>query len=191
MKKAVTGFGPFISASGLADEHLAKTGSPEKAIDSLVRSEVLKVGASGFLMGLPGFLAMPFTIPANIGADYLLGARVVAAIAQLRGWNLSDPRVQSCIVLCLLGHHGKEALKNASKAATLRAAENMISAAAVKAALEIEGKVGAKMMTKTAQTGATRLTKAIPFVGGFLSAGIDASYLLVTARAAKKLFPAK
>jgi hypothetical protein len=189
--RAVEGFGPFSSAEMLADEHLQKHDSPEEAIEGLIRSEVAKAAASGFVMGLPGFLAMPFTIPANIGSDYLLAARVVAAIAKLRGWNLNSPKVQTSIVLCLVGHQGKEIVKSVSKTAGVKAAQTIIGATAAKTALHLEHKVGSKLLARVVENGAAGLAKAIPFAGGLLGAGLDASYLIITARTAKELFPRK
>jgi hypothetical protein len=190
VRKAIAGFGPFSSAEELAKQHLQTHKNPEKAIDSLIRAEVLKVGTAGFLVGLPGFLAMPFTLPAGMGADYFLAARVVAAIAKLRGWDLHNPKVQMAVLLCVLGHHGKETLKNISKAAGIKAAQGIIGTAGIRTAMHLEHKVGSKLMARMVKGGASKIAKAVPLAGGILGAGIDASYLMLTAKAAREFFPA-
>lgn len=189
--QAIAGIGPFHSAHALADEFSLKYKNPEDAINALVRSEMLKAGASGFVMGLPGIFALPFTLPANLGADYLLGARVAAAIAKLRGWNLNDETVQTFIVLCLLGHHGKQVVKSVSEAAAIKAAQSILSNISGKLIAQVEQQIGSKLVLRIFEHGAAGVLRAAPIAGGVMGASIDASFLLVTSRAAKKVFTSK
>jgi hypothetical protein len=191
VEQAIAGIGPFHSAHALADEFALKHKSPEEAISALVRSEMIKAGASGFIMGLPGIFALPLTIPANLGADYLLGARVAAAIAKLRGWDLNNETVQTFIILCLLGHHGKQVVKSVSEAAAVKAAQNVLSIVSGKVLLQVERQIGSKLVSRLFEHGAAGVLRAAPIAGGIIGATIDASFLLITSRAAKKVFTPK
>jgi hypothetical protein len=191
VQQAITGIGPFDSAHDLADEFKRKYNQPEDAIEALIRSEMVKAGTSGFLMGLPGLLALPLTIPANMGADYLLGARMVAAIAKLRGWDLQDDKVQTFVVLCLLGHHGKQVVKSVSEVVAVKAAQSMVSNLSGKILAQVERKVGSKIVSQVFEHGASSILRALPLAGGVIGASIDASYLFITSKAAKKVFTPK
>lgn len=159
--QAIAGIGPFESASELADEHRRKFSDPELAIDDLIQSELLKIGTSGFLMRLPGMFALPLTLPANLGADYLLSARVAAAIASLRGWNLEDPSVRTFVVVCLIGSKGKDVIKEAAVVSGSQVVRSLVGRFA---------------------------RRAVPVVGGAIGSGLDCSYLYFVAKAAREYF---
>jgi hypothetical protein len=168
VRQAIAGFGPLASAEALAADYASRFDDRERAIDALVRHEMLKAAGSGFLMGLPGLLAMPITLPANMGADYLLSARLVAVIAKLRGWQLDNDRVQSFIVVCLVGNQGKEVVKSVARVASMKTAQGVLE------------RLSARLVTQA--------SRAVPVVGGVVGGSLDAGFLLLCARAARQVF---
>ena len=107
-RRGVGGAGPFDSARAVAEDHLAACeGDVEAAVRKLVGTHVrLAAGVTGL---------------------YLLGTRMVAAIAHVRGHDLSSPVTRTAVLLCLLGPDGPELaertgldLENASLLAGLR-----------------------------------------------------------------------
>lgn len=159
--RAIDGMGPFASAEAVAEVYRRQFPDPEQAIDALIEHELVKIGTSGFLMGLPGAMALPVTIPVSLGADYLLSARVAAAIAVLRGWDVRDPSVRTFVVLSLIGSKGKDAVKGAVAAGGARVARN------------VAGRASAR---------------AVPIVGGVIGSSLDCTYLFFVARASKEFF---
>lgn len=188
VRHAIDGFGPFVSAEQLATEYAEKHQDVEKAIAAMVQAEIVKVGVSGFLMGLPGLVAMPVSIPANLGADYLLAARLVAAIASLRGWDLNNDKVRSFIVLCLIGNQGKEIIKNASVVAGAKVAKNVVAMVSRKGLGAAERTVTTALLRVVGARGARVLGRGIPFLGSAVGASLDCSFIYVCARAAKETF---
>lgn len=108
----IDGFGPFKSAETSAEE-ACKGRTNAQAIKALKRNHCLMAGSQGFVTNIGGFLTMPVTLPANIGAAYLIQTHLAASIARVHGHDLDDEEVQSAILLCLLGNAGAEVVKQA------------------------------------------------------------------------------
>ncbi len=83
LDKGIDGVGPFCSATELAREYIEDSSyaSSESRIDSLINWETSKNFTSGFVTGLGGLITLPITIPAAIGASWVIQARIAAAIA--------------------------------------------------------------------------------------------------------------
>jgi len=116
----IKGFGPFNATKKLSNDYLDKYNDVELAIDEMISNEIIKIGASGFLMGIPGFTSLPLTIPVNVYSDYFIAARLITAIAYLRGWDIEDYEVKKTILLCLIGNKGKNFLKKSLILTTIK-----------------------------------------------------------------------
>ncbi len=110
LRLGVEGFGPFNSASESAQEAL-KGRTTDQAIKVLIRNHCLIAGSQGFVTNIGGFITMPVTLPANIGAAYLIQIHLAAAIAHVHGHDLDGEEVRTAILLCLLGNAGTEVVK--------------------------------------------------------------------------------
>ncbi len=64
------------------------------------------MGASGFVTGLGGFATMAVAVPADVVGLYTISARLVGAIACLRGHDVYSDEVRSLILVSLLGASG-------------------------------------------------------------------------------------
>ena len=120
----IDGVGPLSSASDLAQEYLidASYESNDERVDSLIRWEAAKNFTSGFLTGLGGIITLPVSIPAAIGASWIIQARMCAAIAATYGHNAKDDRVRTMVLLVLVGDAAKEAIREAGIKVGQRAA---------------------------------------------------------------------
>jgi uncharacterized protein (DUF697 family) len=102
--RAIHGIGPLPPAAAAAAKQLAEQdGDVEKAIHELIENHTSMAAAQGFVANLGGIATAAATIPLNITGLALLQCRMVAAIAHLRGYSLSDPRVRNAILLTILG----------------------------------------------------------------------------------------
>lgn len=63
----------------------------EQAISRIIKESVAAAGTAGFITGLGGFVTMVVALPANIAGAMIINARMVGAIAYLRGYELTDP----------------------------------------------------------------------------------------------------
>ena len=68
-------------------------GDVDKAVASVVKTHVGLAAGEGFVTNLGGLTTAPATIPANIAGLALLQCRMVATIAQLRGYDSSEDAV--------------------------------------------------------------------------------------------------
>ena len=102
--RAIHGIGPLPSAASAAWKQLEEQhGVVDEAVHEVIENHVALSAAQGFAANLGGIATAAVTIPANIAGLGLLQVRMVAAIAHLRGYDLSDGRVRNAILLCTLG----------------------------------------------------------------------------------------
>lgn len=119
----IDGRGAFDSAQQVADAALASAGSREGAISAVTRSHVALAGAGGFLTGLGGFVTLPVALPINVLEFYILATRSVAAVAALRGYDLSRPEIRTAVLLTLAGADNEDILKKAGVVSSGRLAQ--------------------------------------------------------------------
>ena len=62
--KALSGIAGMKGAEALAAEYMATGDDLEKQVDMLIRNQVIKCGASGFLTSLGGAITLPVALPA-------------------------------------------------------------------------------------------------------------------------------
>jgi hypothetical protein len=72
-------------------------------VQRIIRESVAAAGANGLVTGVGGFATMPVTIPANVAGSLIINARMVGAIAHLRGFDLSGPHTQAMSMLTVAG----------------------------------------------------------------------------------------
>lgn len=59
----------------LAEEYMKQGRDRNGAIDNLIGWQCAKTGLTGFASGLPGILALPFTVPADLGSGLIIRSR--------------------------------------------------------------------------------------------------------------------
>jgi hypothetical protein len=159
-------------------------------IDSLIRWESSKTFTTGFATGVGGVLVLPVTIPAAIGSAWVLQARMVGAIAHIRGYDLDDDRVRTLAVAAIAGDATvKEAVKRIGTDFGTRASKQAVSRISGRALIEINKKVGFRLLTKAGTTGVINISKAIPLVGGVVGGTVDGAATGVVGKVAKRTFP--
>ena len=172
-KKVLEGI-PLVSepVEELADSYLKKYSS-EKAIEELVSWQIRKCATSSFLTGLGGFITLPVTIPANISSVLYVQMRMIAAIAYIRGYNLTDDEVKTLIDCILAGLSIENLLKSAGIQFTKKASLSLIQKIPGKVLTAINQKIGFRFITKAGEKGVVNLTKIVPVFGGIIGGGID------------------
>jgi hypothetical protein len=190
LDRGISGVGPFASAQQIAEEHRAVTRDAEQAIERLIRTHVRLAATAGFATSLGGFVALPIAVPAGVGGLYLIATRMCAAIAHLRGYDVQSEEVRGVITVCLLGSAGMEVLKNAGVQIGTKSATAALKRLPGKVLIEINKKVGYRLVTKFGQRGVVNLGKLIPAVGGVVGATVDGFGCRSIAGYAKSVFPA-
>lgn len=175
LHRAIHGIGPLPPAAKAADVQLREQkGNVDRAVHEVIENHVRYAGAQGFLTNLGGLATMAFMVPTNITGLALVECRMIAGIAHLRGYDLTDPRVKNAILVCLLGEDSVRSLVAAKKVpappmalATAPAHDPWLDqVVCAEVAADLVAKVAGKRLAGTAG-------RRIPFLGGFIGAGAD------------------
>ncbi|MER6589093.1 EcsC family protein [Micromonospora chalcea] len=163
----------------------------ERVIDRLIMESVATASTNGFVTGLGGFMTMPLTLPANIAGSLVINARLVGSIAYLRGYDISDPHVQTFITLTTAGGTLASTLHGVGVKVGTKVTAQMIKAIPIAVIRKVNERVGFMLLAKYGtQRSAITLAKGIPLAGGLVGAGVDAALTTLVGRAAKANFPA-
>ncbi len=186
---AVNGFGPIPSAEEAARHYRDTNSSIEDAINSLIGWRTTYGASVGFVTGLGGLPALPFGIAGSLASSYALGASTAATIACLRGYNPHSNEVKTLILLCLIGEAGEEILRQAGIQVGKVVLKKVIQGIPGKVFIEINKKVGFRLMTKAGEKGIVNLMKFVPIAGGIVGAAFDGIFVNLCGGMAKKFFP--
>lgn len=187
-EQAITGLPGTPDAMELANSYLEKHSTVEKSVDSLIRMQNTKAGASGFATGLGGIILMPVTIPANIASVMFVQMRMVAAIACMGGFDLKDDQVKTLVYVSLVGKGATDILKNTGIQVGKKVAVASIKKLPNAIIVKINQRVGFRLLTKFGEKGVINLVKVVPVLGGVVGGAVDASTTMVIGKTAKKIF---
>jgi uncharacterized protein (DUF697 family) len=176
------------SAEELANTYREMWGDPEKAIEDLIRWQILLAGTVGFASNVGGLITMPFTLPADIMGVLWLQLRMIAAIAHLRGYNIKDEHVKTVAFICLTGSSTVTILKDVGLNLGTKLSARAIAQISSVTLTKINQAVGFRLITKTGTTGVINITKWVPFVGGVVGGSLDATVTGAVSLAAKSIF---
>lgn len=95
----IDGRGPFGGAAKVAKKAITKHPHRERAIKAVIGQHVRGGAVGGFATSVGGFVTMPVAIPANVFEFYVQATRMVAAVAELRGYDTTAPEVRTAVLL--------------------------------------------------------------------------------------------
>ena len=187
---AIDGVPPLSSASNLAQEYLIDRSYTDNddRVASLINWETSKNFTTGFVTGLGGLLTLPVAVPAALGASWIIQARMAGAIAIIDGHDLKEDRVRTLVLLSIVGDSVKEVLKQAGVKIGNKLTEKVIMQIPGKVLIEINKKIGFRLLTKAGEKGVINLIKAVPLVGGLVTGGFDAAACRTVGKVAHNLF---
>jgi hypothetical protein len=175
LDRAVHGAGPLPGARAAADKQRdAADGNVRRAIRAIIDTHVRYAGAQGLVTGLGGVVTAAVAIPANVTGLAVIQARMVAAIAHLRGYDLDDPRVRNAVLVCMLGEESVDRLVRERK---LPAPPMALATAPVhdpELDKIISAEVASDLITRvTGRQLAVSVARRAPVVGGAVGLGAD------------------
>lgn len=194
------GVGPISGSAVYAEDRLqrarkdgrAEAEAAEVAIRSVIRECVAAAGVNGFVTGLGGLVALPVALPANAAGNLIVNARMVGAIAYLRGYSLNDPHTQTLVTLIVAGSSLQMAASSAGVEIGKQTAKQVIKSIPIAVLRKINARAGFFLVAKYGGKRALlTLGKAIPIVGGLVGGGVDATLTRAIASLAKKQLPAE
>lgn len=190
LEQGLAGAGPLSGADDLANEYLidGSHANDDRRVDALIKWETTKNFTSGFITGLGGVVTFPVSIPAALGASWLIQARMAGAIARIYGHDLQSDRVRTKILLSLAGDVAKEAMKDLGLKLEGKLTQHAVDQVPGRALVEINKRLGARLLAKVGQRVVLRFPRAVPVVGGVVGGTLDAVVCRMVGRTAKSLF---
>lgn len=169
--RTINGIPGLGTPDEVANRFARETGSRSRAGDRLINYYTGLGSVTGFVFGLPGYLLMPVTVPANVVGVAVLQLHMSAAMAILGGRDLNDKATRDACVDCLLKERDSQRRKSPE--------EEVATRTGVKLAER-----GVRFLTETATRYAVRAarkpvlrrvgSRRLPLVGGMLGASSDA-----------------
>lgn len=185
---SLNGLPGFDSSEELAESYLRTSNSTHEASDRLVKWQIAKCGASGFISGLGGIITLPVAVPANIGSVIYVQMRMIAAIAYIGGYDIYDDSVKSLVYICLCGKGASDIVKEAGIQIGKKISGSLIKKIPGNVIVKINQKVGFRLLTKFGEKGIINLGKMIPLAGGIIGAGFDIGSTKIVAKVARETF---
>lgn len=71
----------------MANDYLKKYKTKEEACKAMIRNQIAKCAASGFITGFGGFITMLVTLPANITSVIYVQMRMIACTSYMAGFD--------------------------------------------------------------------------------------------------------
>lgn len=173
--RAMDGVGPLPGAIKSAEKQLDQWhGDVDEAINALISSHVKLAAGQGFLTNLGGLVSAAVLIPANVSGLAVVQCHLVAAIAHLRGYDLSDQRVRDAVAACMVGPDGIKRLqrKGVLNGSPRQIAHTMQVAPGMSKAISTA--VTAELMARAAGKRTVGIVgRRVPVLGGAVGAAGD------------------
>jgi len=164
----------FKNANTIAEEYLLLCKGDKLAAAKKFISNREKLSfSSGFITGLGGLITLPVAIPTSIAALLYVQIQIAAVIAAIAGRNLKSDEVKTMVYLCLAGLSTKEVLKDVGISVGQRVTVNVIKNLSGQTLININKKVGFRLLTKFGEKGILNFGKAVPVIGGLIFGVID------------------
>ena len=187
-KQALSSHGPIDGAIELAESYQGRHSSPRRDANALIRWQTAKAAGLGFITGVPGLPAMPVTLPANLTSVLFIQIRMIAAIAYLGGYDLNDDRVKTLCFACLCGNGARTILREAGIEVSQKMAVSALRRLPGRTFIEINKRVGFRLLTKFGAKGVINAGRAIPVLGGLVGGGVDAAWTKTIGNRARDIF---
>jgi uncharacterized protein (DUF697 family) len=182
-ERAIDGVPGLEGAPDLAASYQRQCATDEDAIDALIRWQVAKAAAAGFLTNLGGLATLPIALPANVLSALYIQIRMVAAIAALRGHDLKSDQVRTVVLACLCGTTLIDVVKEAGIGVGAGLAQQAVASLSTEALRRL-ARIGA--LRRAGST--THVVRLTPLIGGVVAGALDGALTRAYANAAKKLF---
>ncbi|MFW5471069.1 EcsC family protein [Knoellia sp. CPCC 206435] len=191
LDSGIDGKGPFDPAASVAASALKKNGgNVEAAVDDVVKSHLKLAAAGGFVTSLGGFITLPVALPANVLGFYLLATRMTAAVAHLRGHDLTQPQIRTAVLLTLVGADADDLLAKAGMVSPTGRLTNLAAQRLPGPALMVLNKaVGFRLLSTAGRKTFSRFGRNVPIVGGIVGAGLDGWLIKRISENARREFP--
>lgn len=174
--------------SEFAENYLQKHSTVEKATKSMINHQIAKCTTSGFITGFGGVLTIPVTVPANVASVLYVQMRMIACTAYMAGYDLNCDQVQTFVYACLAGVSVNEFVKKFGIKLGTTIARQGVKKIPGKVLIQINQKVGFRLLTKFGEKGLINFGKMVPVVGAVVGGSLDLVETKIIANRAYDMF---
>jgi len=186
--KAVNGMPGLEGAEALAVRYRERHATADEAVAALIAWQTGIAGAAGFVTGCGGFVSLPVALPANLASALYIQARLIAAIAHLRGHDIQSHDVRALALACMTGSKAADTLKDAGVRFGTRLTRDAVGWASPALFKKVERAAGVSATAVAGAGNAAKFGKFVPVVGGVVAAGFDAAMTQLIGRTADRVF---
>lgn len=173
----------------VAEEYMSRYQDSEKAIAQFISMQKKKCATTGFVTGLGGLITLPVTLPVDLASSLYIEMRMIATIASMRGYDVTEDKVKTLVYMCLVGNAVGDVLKQTGiKLGNSLAAKKLLPKITGEMIKKINQAVGFRLITKGGTKGIINLGKAVPIFGGFVGGIYNWTEVSIFAKKAKKIF---
>lgn len=170
-------------------EYQSHNDNKNAAIEKFIQNQKLKCATTGFITGLGGLLTLPITLPADLASSLYMEIRMIAGIAYLRGYDLHDDSVKSVVYLCLVGNSIGDVVKKVGIEGLQQfTVKKLLPKLTKEMIMQINKRVGFRLITKAGSKGLINVSKMIPVIGGIVSGTYNWNEVAIFANIAKTVF---
>jgi uncharacterized protein (DUF697 family) len=187
-ERAIDGVPGLDGAHDLAASYQRQYATDAEAIDALIRWQIAKAAAAGFLTNIGGLATLPIALPANVISALYIQIRMVAAIAALRGHDLRSDQVRTVVLACLCGTTLVDVVKEAGLGIGAGLAQQAVSGLSTEALRRIRHAGGFEMLRKAVGRVPLKASRLTPLIGGIVAGALDGALTRTYGTAAKRLF---
>lgn len=174
--------------SEFAENYLRKHSTVEKAAKSMINHQIAKCTTSGFITGFGGVLTIPVTVPVNVASVLYVQMRMIACTAYMAGYDLNSDQVQTFVYACLAGVSVNEFVKKFGIKLGTTIARQGVKKIPGKVLIQINQKVGFRLLTKFGEKGLINFGKMVPVVGAVVGGSLDLVETKIIANRAYDMF---
>ena len=187
----IDGNGAYSSAVKVAEAALTDAaGDRDQAVNRIIRQHVVSGGIGGVATSIGGFVTMPVALPVNLFEFYVQAARMVAAVAVVRGYDVTDDTIRTAVLLTMVGSNSDEVLAKAGVTTGTGRLASLAAGHLPRSAMMIINKaVGFRLLRTVGESAASRLGRAVPLFGGAVGGAIDGYMMHRIAEQARQEFP--
>ncbi len=188
----IDGRGPMTSAADLAHAARARSATTEEAVARVTLDAVVTTANGGLLTGVEGFAPTAVTLPLNVAEFYVQAARMVSAIATLRGHDVDDYEVRRAVLQTLVRTQTDSVLVKAISSSRGGAlTERVLNVLPAGALLAVNKGIGYHLLRAMSERMLRRFGLVAPLVSGVLVAATDGWMMRRIAEQARVDFPLK
>lgn len=187
-EQAIHGIPGSKDCRDLAQYYLNKYDTKERAAKALIKAQLAKCSADGFVTGFGGFAEMLVALPVNVTSVLYIQLRMIAALAVIGGYDPFNDETQTIAYLCLINETVGNFVKQFGVKTANKLAKGVLDKIPGKALIAINKKIGFRLVTKYGEKGTVNLIKLVPVAGAFAGAGIDFADTKIIADRAYKTF---